>query len=64
VISGQCPKCGGTLFLEADIPEGLLLSKCLNCGLIAAYYWYERRTGELIPLPPELDEPVEAGETW
>ena len=59
---GRCPKCRGNLFLEADVPEGLLLSKCLQCGLIESYFWLERTSRALVPLPLEADppEPVDA----
>jgi predicted nucleic-acid-binding Zn-ribbon protein len=53
-----CPKCHGTLFLEADVLEGFLLSKCLQCGFIESYYWLERTTQALVPLPLETEAPV------
>ena len=42
---------------EADVAEGLLLLKCLQCGLIESYFWLERRTNALIYMPPENDLP-------
>ncbi|HEX6506947.1 MAG TPA: hypothetical protein VF221_04875 [Chloroflexota bacterium] len=50
---GCCPKCGGNLYFEVDAPEGFLLRKCLQCGLIESYFWLERSTRVLIPLPVE-----------
>lgn len=55
---GRCPKCRGNLYFEADITEGLLLRKCLQCGLIESYFWLERTTRTLIPLPVETDPPL------
>jgi hypothetical protein len=54
-MRGRCPKCHGNLYFETDIAEGLLLRKCLQCGLIESYFWLERSTRELIPLLPEPD---------
>jgi predicted nucleic-acid-binding Zn-ribbon protein len=54
---GRCPKCRGNLYLEADIAEALLLRKCLQCGLIESYFWLERTTRVLVPLPIESDPP-------
>ncbi len=56
--AGRCPKCRGNLFFEADLAEGLLLKKCLQCGLIESYFWIERLTRRLIHLPPDLEDPV------
>jgi hypothetical protein len=53
----RCPKCTGNLMLEADVAEGLLLRKCLQCGLIESYFWLERTTRTLVPLPVEVDPP-------
>jgi hypothetical protein len=60
---GRCPKCTGNLFFEADVAEGLLLRKCLQCGLIESYFWLERTTRTLVPIPVETDPP-EAGDSW
>jgi len=54
---GRCPKCRGNLYFEADIAEGLILRKCLQCGLIESYFWLERTTQTLVPLPIERDPP-------
>lgn len=54
----RCPKCHGNLFFEADVAEGLLLRKCLQCGLIESYFWLERHTRRLVPLPVEREPPV------
>ena len=58
MTAGRCPKCRGNLFFEADVAEGLLLRTCLQCGMIESYYWLERSTKKLVPLPIELDPPV------
>lgn len=55
---GRCPKCTGNLFFEADVVEGLLLRKCLQCGLIESYFWLERTTNTLVYLPPDSDPPA------
>jgi hypothetical protein len=61
MISPQrCPKCAGNLYFEADTAESLLLRKCLQCGLIESYFWMERRTGNLVYLPPDLEAPVDS----
>lgn len=52
-----CPKCGGSLLFEADVAEGLLLHKCLQCGLIESYFWLERRSQTVVYLPPDTDPP-------
>lgn len=52
-----CPKCGGNLLFEADVAEGLLLHKCLQCGLIESYFWMESRTDRVVYLPPDTDPP-------
>jgi hypothetical protein len=57
----RCPKCHGNLYYEADTAEGLMLRKCLQCGLIESYFWIERTRKMLIPLPVEQDQPVESG---
>jgi hypothetical protein len=57
----RCPKCHGNLYYEADTAEGLMLRKCLQCGLIESYFWFERTRRMLIPLPVEHDQPVESG---
>lgn len=54
--AGRCPKCRGNLYFEADVLEGFLLRKCLQCGLIESYYWLEAGTGALVVLPPERDQ--------
>jgi hypothetical protein len=46
-----------------DIPEGLLMRKCLQCGLIESYFWLERTTRTLVHLPVEHDQPV-AADSW
>jgi hypothetical protein len=46
-----------------DIPEGLLVRKCLQCGLIESYFWLERTTRTLVQLPVEHDQPV-AADGW
>jgi len=56
---GRCPKCTGNLYFEADVGEGLLLRKCLQCGLIESYYWVERSTGRLVYLPVETGPPTD-----
>lgn len=56
--AGRCPKCHGNLYFEADLGEGLLLRKCLQCGLIESYFWVERTTGMLVPLPIETEQPA------
>lgn len=55
---GRCPKCRGNLYFEADIAEGLILRKCLQCGLIESYFWLERTTRTLVRLPIEHDPPT------
>ena len=55
---GRCPKCRGNLYYEADVTERLLLRKCLQCGLIESYFWIERTTKTLVPLPIEADPPL------
>jgi hypothetical protein len=60
IRGGRCPKCKGNLLFEADVAEGLILRKCLQCGLIESYFWLERRTGKLVYLPVEYDQPLEA----
>jgi predicted nucleic-acid-binding Zn-ribbon protein len=55
---GRCPKCRGNLYYEADVTERLLLRKCLQCGLIESYFWIERTTKALVPLPIEADPPL------
>lgn len=57
----RCPKCRGNLYFEADVAEGLMLRKCLQCGLIESYFWFERTKRTLVPLPIETDPPP--GET-
>lgn len=57
---GRCPRCTGNLFFEADVTEGLILRKCLQCGFIESYFWLERRTGKLVYLPVETEDPIEA----
>ncbi len=54
---GVCPKCKGNLYFEADVTESLLLRKCLQCGLIESYFWYERGSNKMVYLPPDLEEP-------
>ena len=54
----RCPKCRGNLYFEQDLPEGLLLRKCLQCGFIESYFWVERATHTLVPLPVEADPPL------
>jgi RNase P subunit RPR2 len=54
---GVCPKCKGNLYFEADVTESLLLRKCLQCGLIESYFWYERGSDRIVYLPPDLEEP-------
>lgn len=61
--AGRCPKCRGNLYFEMDIPEGLLMRKCLQCGLIESYFWLERTTRTLVHLPVEHDQPV-AADSW
>jgi predicted nucleic-acid-binding Zn-ribbon protein len=56
--AGRCPKCRGNLYFEADVGEGLLLRKCLQCGLIESYFWLERTTRRLVRLPIETDPPL------
>jgi hypothetical protein len=58
--AGRCPKCHGNLYFEADVAEGLLLRKCLQCGLIESYFWLERASQRLIPQPVEHEQPVTA----
>jgi predicted nucleic-acid-binding Zn-ribbon protein len=53
--AGRCPKCRGNLYFETDLGEGLLLRKCLQCGLIESYFWLERSTRMLVRLPIERD---------
>jgi hypothetical protein len=36
-----------------------MLRKCLQCGLIESYFWFERTRKLLVPLPVEYDQPVE-----
>jgi hypothetical protein len=55
----RCAKCRGNLYYEADTAEGLMLRKCLQCGLIESYFWIERTRNVLIPLPVEYEEPRE-----
>ena len=57
----RCPKCHGNLYYEADTAEGLMLRKCLQCGLIESYFWFERTRKLLVPLPVEHDQPIETG---
>lgn len=57
MTAGRCPKCHGNLFFEMDVPEGLILRTCLQCGMIESYYWLERSTRKLVRLPVELDPP-------
>lgn len=54
----RCPKCHGNLYFEADVTEGLMLRKCLQCGLIESYFWLERSTRRLVYLPVETEPPV------
>lgn len=59
---GRCPKCHGNLYFEADVAEGLMLRKCLQCGLIESYFWMERidrksRRHVLHLLPPDTTPP-------
>lgn len=56
----RCPKCRGNLYFEADVTESLIMRKCLQCGLIESYFWYERGTDRMIYLPPDREAPVEA----
>lgn len=58
-MAGRCPKCHGNLYFEGDVAEGLLLRKCLQCGLIESYFWLERTTRVLVPLPVETEPPAD-----
>ena len=40
--------------------EGLMLRKCLQCGLIESYFWVERKTQTLIYLPVDYSSPTDA----
>jgi hypothetical protein len=59
IRGGRCPKCTGNLFFEADVTEGLILRKCLQCGLIESYFWLDRSNGKLVYLPVETDLPLD-----
>jgi predicted nucleic-acid-binding Zn-ribbon protein len=58
MTAGRCPKCRGNLYFEADVGEGFLLRKCLQCGLIESYFWLERSSRLLVPLPVETEPPL------